>query len=97
VPSRISIGLGLDKERHRDHDNQPSSVVTDSSDGKRRLQDDQPFSPSNVYSVFSFASLYHHSPDLLDLLKADEWIIAYGLRRYLRCGEGLSSAGQLRS
>ena len=33
-------------------------------------------------------SLYYDSPDLLDLLKADEWNIAYGLRRYLSLGRG---------
>jgi hypothetical protein len=78
VPSRISIGLGLHKERHRDHDNQPSSVVTDSSERKKRRQDEQPlFSPSSLYSVFSFDSLhyYYYSPDLLDLLRAESGLL----------------------
>jgi hypothetical protein len=67
--------LGLDKERHCDHDNQPSSVVTDSSDGREDFKV-KSHSLSSVYSVFSFATLYHYSSDLLGLWKADEWIIA---------------------
>jgi hypothetical protein len=87
VPSTFSIGWGLDKERHRDHDNQPSMlsliVQMGREDFNMKSHSLRPIMsiPSSV-----LLSLYYDSPDLLDLdlLKADEWTIAYGLRRCLR-------------